>query len=187
MKKTDNDDLRWNAFLAGDDQEYESIYKDHVQALYTYGLTLTTDEELVKDCIHDVFVRIYENRKNLGQTDNIRSYLVSALKNSLLMIFRKQNTYLKYQNEVGFEKGWIESETALDQLIDKEEEDKRQLIIDNIWTILTPRQKEIVYQRYVTGLSIEAIAQQENIDYHSVANIIQRAIKKIRKFYALSD
>ena len=182
-----NDVLIWSEFLAGNERVYESIYIEHVQALYSYGLTLTTDEELVKDCIHDVFVHIYENRQNLGQTDNIRLYLVSALKNALLMVFRKQNTSQKYLNEVWFEKGWIEDETALDQLIEQEEEAKRRRVIDNIWTILTPRQKEIVYQKYIVGLSLEEIAKKENIDYHSVANIIQRAIKKIRTFYKISN
>lgn len=100
------------------------------------------------------------------------------------MTFRKQNSHHKYQNELLFEKEWIEDETAVDQLINHEEAAKRQAIIDNIWSILTPRQKEIVYSRYVMGLSLEEIAKRENIDYHSAANIIQRAIKKLKKNYS---
>ncbi|MPN10531.1 hypothetical protein SDC9_157826 [bioreactor metagenome] len=47
--------------------------------------------------------------------------------------------------------------------------------------------KKIVYYRFVGGLSLTEIAELENMDYQSVANIIYRAIKKIKKFYSRSD
>ena len=102
------------------------------------------------------------------------------------MAFRKQNTYDKLKESIDKEE-WTDTETAIDEIINSEEEAERKVLVDNIWSILTNRQKEIVYYRYVEGLSLAEIAERENIDYHSVANIIQRAIKKIKKFYSKSD
>ncbi|WP_298652174.1 sigma-70 family RNA polymerase sigma factor [uncultured Proteiniphilum sp.] len=186
MYKTEDDIFIWNEFLAGNDRAYEFIYKKHAQTLFTYGLSLTTHEDLVKDCIHDIFVRIYENRKNLGTTNNIRLYLLSALKNSILIAFRKQNTYNKFKESIDKE-DWTDTDTVIDKIINTEEEIERKMLIDNIWSILTTRQKEIVYYRYVEGLSLTEIAERQNMDYQSVANIIYRAIKKIKKFYSKSD
>ena len=186
MYGTDDDIFIWNEFLAGNDRAYEFIYQKHLQALFIYGRTLTTNEDLIKDCIHDIFVRIYENRKNLGTTNNIRLYLLSALKNSILMAFRKQSTYNKFKESFDKE-NWTDTETIIDKIISSEEEIERKALVDNIWSILTTRQKEIVYYKYVEGLSLTEISEHLNIDYQSVANTVSRAIKKLRNFYTKSD
>lgn len=183
---TEDDVFIWNEFLAGNDRAYEFIYKKYARILFTYGLTLTDQQDLVKDCIQDIFVHIYENRKSLGTTNNIRRYLTSSLKNSILMAFRKQNSYNKYKNSID-EDDWADNDTVIDKIISSEEEMAQKAIVDNIWSIITARQKEIVYYRYVEGLSLTEIAELQNMDYQSVANIIHRAIKKIKKFYSKDD
>lgn len=60
------------------------IFERYVRVLFMYGSQFTGDRELVKDCIQDVFVKIYSNRSNLRPTDNIKYYLFAALRNSLL-------------------------------------------------------------------------------------------------------
>jgi RNA polymerase sigma factor, sigma-70 family len=175
----------WTSFLSGNDQVYEYMYRQHFRNLYMYGLTLSSDEELVKDCIHDIFVHIYENRKNLGKTNNIRLYLISSLKNAILMAFRKQNTYNKFKEM--YDKDLTDNETAIATIIEQETEAERKSLIETVWSALTVRQKEIIYYRYVEGLSLSEIAERESMDYHSVANIIQRGIKKLKLFYNKSD
>ena len=175
----------WNSFLSGDDQVYEYIYRQHFRKLYLYGLSLTSDEELVKDCIHDVFIHIYKNRQNLGKTDNIRLYLISSLKNAILMAFRKQNVYNKFKESYNEE--LIDNDIAIDAIINREAEAEHESRFETVWSELTGRQKEIVYYRYVEGLSLSEIAERENMNYHSVANVIQRAIKKIKLFLEKSD
>ena len=78
-----SDSLLWKRFLEGDSSAYSQIYNQTVQELFRYGLLYTSDRELVKDCIHDVFVKIYTNRAKLTPTDNIIAYLMVALKNTL--------------------------------------------------------------------------------------------------------
>ena len=56
---------KWNRFIAGDDDAYASLYEEYVQDLYQYGLCFTSDTELVKDCIQDLFVYLYANRSHL--------------------------------------------------------------------------------------------------------------------------
>ena len=65
------------------------IYNQTVQELFRYGLLYTSDRELVKDCIHDVFVKIYTNRAKLTPTDNIIAYLMVTLKNTLFNALKK--------------------------------------------------------------------------------------------------
>ena len=51
-------------FCSGDDRAYAELYDMYVQMLYNYGLKMTSDQELLKDCIHDVFVKVYMKRND---------------------------------------------------------------------------------------------------------------------------
>ena len=77
-------------FCAGDDKAYAELYDMYVQMLYNYGLKLTSDQELLKDCIHDVFVKVYAKRHEKNAIKNFCSYLIISLKNRLLDEFRRQ-------------------------------------------------------------------------------------------------
>ena len=63
-----------------------SMMKKDAQDMYSYGMLFTTNSELVKDCLHDVFIKIHRNRKKLSQVDNIRLYLLKAMKNYLFNV-----------------------------------------------------------------------------------------------------
>ena len=172
----------WNSFLAGDEQAYEYIYKHHVQKLFLYGMTLTKDEELIKDCIQDVFIRIHQKRESLGKTNNIRLYLITALRNAILNSFRKQDTYNTWINSLEKDEP-IDDDTVMERMINREEELEKEKLINYLLSVLTPRQREIVHYRFMEGMGLDEISKMLKIDYQSVANVIQRALKKMRDFY----
>jgi DNA-directed RNA polymerase specialized sigma24 family protein len=86
--------LIWKSFLKGDKKAFYVIYKQQLPSLFKYGLNFTNDKDLIKDCIHDVFVYIYTHRSNLNETNNIRLYLLKALKNSIIKAVSEQKKYL---------------------------------------------------------------------------------------------
>lgn len=67
----------------GDHKSFAQLYDMYVNQLFNFGLRLTTDRELLKDCIHDVFVKIYVKREELSEVVNFRSYLFISLKNRI--------------------------------------------------------------------------------------------------------
>ena len=71
------------AFQSGDVSAFSTLYDMHINLLFNYGCKLTTDKELLKDCIHDVFVKLYTKKAELGIIDNFKSYLLISLKNKL--------------------------------------------------------------------------------------------------------
>ena len=171
-----DEQLLWEKFLAGDRYAYECLYRKYIEALFSYGMCCTSDRELVKDCVQDVFVKIYTNRSNLNHTDNVRLYLFIALKNTLFNVFDKNNSLYQIDTvEPVFTVEYsIEDELIADEL-QQEQQDK----INQILNMLTPRQKEVMYCRYVKGLSLNEICEIMQMNYQSVQNLIQRSIKRI--------
>lgn len=175
-----NDSLLWSNFLSGDEEAYIHIYKQYVQILFKYGLQITTDRELIKDCIQDVFEKIHKNRRKLGQTDNIKLYLFVILKNSLLNVLKREKGRVQTIDSMDNESD-DPNDTAESHLIQKEEDYNTEEKVKFIFSLLTPRQKEVMYYRFVECLSISDIAVIMDMNYQSIQNLIQRSIKKVRK------
>lgn len=174
----------WDKFLGGDDNAYSYIYEHYSEALYSYGMHFTMDKALVEDCIQDVFIKIYQNRKHLQSTDNIKLYLFIALKNKLFNVFRKDVTYNQIDT---IEPVFAVEYTIEDEIIQNEREQLLNEQMIRMLEILTPRQKEVIYYRFVEGLSYEEICQIMNMNYQSTLNLIQRSLKKLRSTFSRTE
>ena len=82
IEQTDDTTL-WHLLIQGDRKALEVIYQRYYVLLLNYGLKCTSDRELIKDCIHDLFVYLYHNTRISIEGITVRAYLLRALKNSL--------------------------------------------------------------------------------------------------------
>ena len=183
-KERYSDQIIWENFLCGDDEAYTYIYREYSQALYAYGMHFTCDKGLVEDCIQDVFIKIFQNRKHLQSTDNIKLYLFIALKNKLFNIFRKD---IKYSQIDSLEPVFAAEYTIEDEIIENEREQFLNEKMIRMLEVLSPRQKEIIYYRFVEGLSYEEICQIMDMNYQSTQNLIQRSLKKLRTTFSRAE
>ena len=179
--KDDDLTLYWKSFLSGDDTAFSKLYENVVLDLFSFGTTLTADNELVKDCIQDVFSRLYQNRARLTLVHHIKVYLLIALKNALIDAFKKRKTYQKFIESYDVEEQTEDSQE--DRIIAQEDDRAVKILTEKYKSALTKRQQEIIHYRFVDDLSIEEIADLLNINYQSVANSIQKSLKKIRCLY----
>ena len=178
--------LYWNRFLAGDGDAFSTIYNQLAGDLLSFGATRTPDSELVRDCIQDIFLRIYRNRAQQPAVDNVKVYLLVALKNALNNAFKKQQAFRNFADTYHLEEEPIE-EPEEERMIEQEYETAMQNTTEKYLSALTKRQQEIIHYRYVEGWTLEEISKRLNINYHSVANNIQRALKKMRNLYLKTE
>ena len=185
-QKTDiKDELTqyWNSFLAGDDSAFSKIYEKLIQDLFSFGTTFTTNTELVKDCIQDIFVWLIKNKANLASVDNIKVYLLIALRNALFNAFKKQQVYQKFMDAYSVEEQMEPLDDSEEERIIARETDMTvHDTLEKYKSALTVRQQEIIHYRFVDNLKIEEISKILNINYQSVANVIQQSLKRIRNF-----
>lgn len=173
--------IKWQQFIGGDHKAYSWLYKTYIQVLYSYGTRFTSDHELIKDCIQEVFTTIWKNRNNLALPDNVKVYLMVSLKNSLIRHLYKNELFQKYDPDetIIFS---LES-TVEEEFIENEESSHLQQKIKEIISILTPRQQEIIFYRFIQELSFDEICSLMDLNYQSAQNLIQRSLKKVRENY----
>lgn len=173
------DNSVWIDFLDGDISAYAKIYELYAKQMYIYALHFTTNNELIEDAIHDVFVKLHNNRSKLSHIQNIKLYLFIALKNDLI-------NQLNYSRKTAFEP--IESIDSVtkkgtdieEEYIKQESSVYRKELVLKYYSILSLRQREAIRYRFEDDLCYKQISKIMNINIQSVKNIVQSAIKKIK-------
>ncbi|MDR1502077.1 MAG: sigma-70 family RNA polymerase sigma factor [Prevotella sp.] len=180
-KNISDDELLWNNFLSGSEDAYSLIYKKYSKRLVIQGLQFTADKELIKDTVHDVFVKIYKNRIKLVPVSNIKVYLFIALRNSIITSLKKRRERFCRLDEML--EDLISTDNSIEEeYIKKECRTETQQLIGKILLLLTIRQREVIHYRFFEGMSIDEISELMDMNNQSVQNLLQRSLKKINEF-----
>lgn len=179
-----NDTVLWQCFRAGDRLAFERLLEMHYASLLNYGLRMSRDQEFVKDCLHDLFVDLWNKREQLQEVHALKPYLVVAFRRRLIKESSRNQWFRKadevtddYDFEVQFN---IES-----YLINNEVRHESLVRLKANLEKLTKRQREVIYLRFYQEMEYEAIAQSLEINYHSVVNLMYEGMKLLRKNWFL--
>ena len=165
------------SFQAGNMAAFSQLYKLHINILFNYGLKLTIDKELLKDCIHDIFVKLYTKKDELGTIDNLRSYLFISLKNKLCDELRRR----MYMSDTAVEEVSISTPTDVEDDYMEEEQRKNEFsLVKRLLDQLSPRQREALTLYYIEEKKYEDICEIMNMNYQSVRNLMHRGLTKLR-------
>jgi RNA polymerase sigma factor (sigma-70 family) len=174
-----NDKEIWNNFRKGEDSALSTIYFQNVQILYHYGKKFIEDDDFIKDVIQDLFFDLIRSRENLGETDNIRYYLLTSFRRRLFKCNYKKKKNNNITIESLIEKDFLNS--AEDEIIFRETQDKRNKTIKDAMSKLKPRQQEILFYRFSCNYEYEFICEKMNLQYDSARKQVSRALKSLKK------
>ena len=80
----------------GDEAALASLMRMYYNDLYHYASRFTKDHDLIKDCMQEVFISLWQRRENAGSIISPRYYLLRAIKNKTLKALHKKNTDSTY-------------------------------------------------------------------------------------------
>ncbi len=169
----------WESYRSGDSQALASLFESYYDALFNYGLKLTGDEELVKDCIQNLFQKLWRRRNGVREVQVVKAYLFKALRrhlgdetNSL-----KRPRYLLPSYADSFEVTYSHEEFLIAQQNDAERSERLSMALNQ----LSKRQREAIYLKFFDGFSYERIAEVMALNTQSVRNLVFNALKTIRQ------
>ena len=172
----------WNAFRGGDRHSFSLIYEKYFNGLYNYGGKFSRDTEFVEDCIQDLFVKLWQNRETINETQSVKNYLYKSLRNTIYSRLNKVENLdidddsineLDFNLEISHETFMIESEHSQQLKI------KLEKALDN----LTNRQREAVFLRFFEELTYEEVARLMQITIKALYKIIARALENLREAF----
>ena len=153
------------------------IYEENYSSLYYYGVKFTSDIEIVKDIIQELFLELIDSGTRLSNTDNIRFYLLKALRNKLISHLSHQSRFVQTDSK-SVEFNFLDS--IENQLIKTEVEVEIQNQVRSAVKKLSDKQQEIIYLRFYNDLSYPEIATIFKVEMQTVRNLMSRAIHSLK-------
>ncbi|MBK5721987.1 sigma-70 family RNA polymerase sigma factor [Dysgonomonas sp. Marseille-P4677] len=166
----------WLSFINGDINAFSDFYRLSYNMLYPYGISLGIESEKVRDIIQDIFVRLYTNPNLINDSSTIKPFLLRSVRNAFLNIKKVENRHTDFE-QIDFD---LKYSVITDEIEELEKQEDIKLRIKNILSILTPRQKEIIYLRFMHQMDYEEISQIMALSDQAARNLLHRAIVKAR-------
>ncbi|MDR1747280.1 MAG: RNA polymerase sigma factor [Tannerella sp.] len=157
------------------------LYRKYARDMFSYAVNLDVDRETAKDVVHDVFCKLYTEKRLLDNVTNVRAYLFQSVKNRLLDLYKsKRETLLP--PDVNWEDMPFSVEVSVeDEFIETEEHELLRRKVEQLLSALTDRQREIIYLRYMQNLSYEEISEIMHITSPACRKLLHKVISKLRQ------
>ncbi len=179
MKKNFNEILAWEKFRGGDESAFSEIYQNFVQPLYSYSMGITSDKELIKDCLHDLFVELWKNHSNLGPTTSVKYYLMASIKRKLIRQMDGQLRSLNHYTNYSIEN--VENYHSQEfNMIKSEDDFCTNRLLNKSLSKLSKRQREAITLKYFQNMDTDQISDFMKINHQSVYNLIFGALRILK-------
>jgi RNA polymerase sigma factor (sigma-70 family) len=172
-----NKNHHWHELKKGKQSALIEIYKLSYAELYNYGMRISHNEELTRDCIHDLFTKLWSDKSTLKNADDPKPYMFRMLRWMIIDALKHYSPFVETNDTELFDPIISGEDILIQEEISKEQGEKLKSAIGR----LSNRQKEIVYLRFYSGLSYDEISTVTAIKYQSIRNLLFRALKELRK------
>ena len=169
----------WREIKEDNQQSLFDLYDANYFHLVRFGLKIVPQDEVVKDTIMALFFKLWDNRNKLSDVSNVKSYLFTSLKRSLLdkiandaKISQAIKAYCDQESS---------EELAYEEIIILAQEDEAlRNKLSSAIKQLTPRQTELIRLKFYEGLSYDEVALQTSQSIKTAYNTIYNAIQTLR-------
>lgn len=151
------------------------LFERYWKKLYAAAYVRLKDEAEAKDCVQEIFIGLWQRRKELTIPVSVSGYLYNAVKNRVINMLHARLTREKHlarylESSAGYQK---------DNVADMEAEELAAIVEDEISRM--PGQMRTVYllsrQEDMSG---QDIAKRLDLSHQTVRNQITAALKRIR-------
>lgn len=162
---------------AGDADAYQQLYNKYHAALYAYILRFVKIPEIAEDVLQDVFIKIWEIRKNINPTLSFQAYLYRISRNSVFKMIKKIAADKELQiGLASYMKGGAKEADA--QLQCQEYEQILQTAVNQ----LPPQRQNIFKLCRHEGKKYDEVAAELNISRNTVKEHMVLAVRFIKDY-----
>lgn len=163
----------------GDYKAFTKLYEMYIAEVTNYASKFTNDIQIIEDCIHDIFVLLWNNRLQLEITYSFKAYLFKCVRTSIIRKIEKHKKTVFIEEAEEEVLSFFMSDE--EKYIDAESYTLLREKMSNILSLLTFKQKEVIYLRFYQGLSFDEIAINMNLTTKACYKLMGRAISELRK------
>lgn len=162
--------------ISGSKSAFTDIFYAYHKKIYLFCRKYFFNQEDAEEVVQDVFLKLWQRRKNIDPEQNFQSYLYAIAKNSVYDSLKKKVKQQMQYYDTSFDEAVNETEN----LVLFRELQKN---FDEALTTLPDKRREIFYMSRKEGLSNKEIAEKMGISLKTVETHISLAIQHFRKLF----
>ncbi len=167
---------------SGAEALFSSLFRRYEHRLYTLAAQLTKSDQVAKDIIQDVFLKLWEHRNNMESIGNIEAWLYRVTENKVIDFLRKAAADSRLRQRI-WNRLQHNTDEAEQQVAVKEYNQLIKAAIDKL-----PPQRKLIYQlNKEDGLNYQQIADELQLSRHTVKNQLFSAVQSVRRFISRSN
>jgi len=151
------------------ERTFNSIYDKYSFLVFYVAFEIVRHKEDAEDITDETFLRMYENRKSLKKSKNLKYYLVTIAKNLAINLQKSKSRYVAYDDTIDSGQ--------------KETHDDFDLYIMTFKEFLDEEEISLVVYKFLYEYTFKEIAAIKKVTINSVSSKYKRTLDKIRKYY----
>lgn len=161
--------------MRDDTSAFTELYHRYQDMLFNIALKYIKDEDTAKDIVQQVFMQLWENRKDLAIDVSLRNYLFTMVKNRILNLLRHENmTVQKFY-------GYAQEYEAAETWRERNEKDKLIEQLRKRLDALPYQRRQICRMKIYEQKTNQEIADALGISVQTVKNQYSAALKTLKE------
>lgn len=163
------------ALKKSDADAFDKIFQIYGKRLYHFSLGYLKSKQEAEEIVQDVFLKIWNNRKNINPKLSFKAYLFKIAYRQIAEIFRKISRNKAYVHEI-----LEESIPFNDELNEKTNYQSLLELVENVVEKLPTRQQEVFTFHKSEGLTVAETAEKLGIAVKTAEHHLTAAMKSIK-------
>ncbi|MQY78730.1 MAG: RNA polymerase sigma-70 factor [Bacteroidetes bacterium] len=160
----------------GDVFAFNELFHKYSQKVYNFSIKHLENEEDVKDLVQEIFMKIWDKRKEIDANKSFNGFLFTITLNLIRNYFRKKVKDRKLVNK------WLEeTEPYSDSTKLSIEFRSLEKVVNTIVEQLPPKRRMVFRLSRNEGISNDDIARRMNIQKKTVENHLNLALRYLRE------
>ncbi|WP_316839458.1 RNA polymerase sigma-70 factor [Pedobacter gandavensis] len=178
VRPLDNEKELLAEIARGDKRAFEILFKNYHKYVLAFSKKITRSEDMAKEVVQDVFLKIWLSRDKLQTLETFGAYLNTVVRNHCFNRLRQLSQEAK-SNEI-LKLNIVEvCDSTVDELNYREAES----VLNQAIETLSPQQKMVYLLCHQQGMKYEEAALKMNISPQTVHAYMKDALKKIRAHF----
>lgn len=165
------------ALQQGNEEGLEYFFNTYYTPLTFFANKLVTNEQTAEDLVADAFVKLWNKKESITQSNAVKSYLYTSVRNAAIDHLRKQKITAVHQAEVIYLHP-VEDSTIVSRIIETETYHQ---LYQSLQTL--PQKYAEIINLHIQGKTHKQIAQQLGIAEKTVRNQKSLAIQLLKKSF----
>lgn len=179
--ENETDQEHWTGLCHGNREALAQLYNVHADILFNYGMLIRPNAELVKDCMHDLFLDLWKQREHLSRPNNVKHYLFRSLRRKIVKAVERDRKLFDQETPEHYRNFEI-SLPFENEMIDAQQKQEISHRLSQVLAKLPERQKEVIELIFFEQMSYEDVSGIMSINIRSVYTLTWKAITSMKRY-----